>query len=236
MKPIVFVGPSLYGHHTATSADIDLEPPAGSGDILKAVQAGRRVIGLIDGTFESGPAVWHKEILYALSLGCAVFGAASMGALRAAECYAFGIVGVGTIFEDYRSGRRTSDGDVALTFGPPELGYPPTSLPLVDAEDALAGLLAAAVLDEEGCDRLRLAARTMFFKDRSWDQLFEVAGVSTANADRCRCWLAASGPGRKTRDALELLQAVRRATAPRAAYPFEPTLFFDQLRQSFAGG
>ncbi|MEJ0097006.1 MAG: TfuA-like protein [Bauldia sp.] len=51
----------------------------------KAVLAGASVIGLVDGVFENVASVWHKEILYALSEGVQVFGAASMGALRAAD-------------------------------------------------------------------------------------------------------------------------------------------------------
>ena len=42
---------------------------------------------IIDGVFQSEPAVRHKEILWALSLGVPVVGAASMGALRAAELF-----------------------------------------------------------------------------------------------------------------------------------------------------
>ena len=42
------------------------------------------VVGVIDGAFLSGPAVWHREIIWALSQGVQVLGAASMGALRAA--------------------------------------------------------------------------------------------------------------------------------------------------------
>ena len=42
------------------------------------------------GAFASVPAVRHKEILWALSEGIPVIGAASIGALRAAELTAFG--------------------------------------------------------------------------------------------------------------------------------------------------
>ncbi|RUX88390.1 hypothetical protein EN930_18015 [Mesorhizobium sp. M7A.F.Ca.CA.004.11.2.1] len=73
----------------------DIAPPARCGDVMRAVLEGRKVIGLIDGLFESGPAVWHKEILFALDAGCRLLGAASMGALRAAECWQFGMIGIG---------------------------------------------------------------------------------------------------------------------------------------------
>ena len=71
------------------------------------------MIGIIDGGFEYTAPVWHKEILYALSAGTRVLGAASMGALRAAECHSFGMTGVGSIFKEYRDGTRIDDSDVA---------------------------------------------------------------------------------------------------------------------------
>jgi hypothetical protein len=45
--------------------------------------------------FDSTPAVLHKEILWAMDRGVGVSGAASMGALRAAELHWYGMVGVG---------------------------------------------------------------------------------------------------------------------------------------------
>ena len=76
--------------------------PARQGDIWRAVRAHRPVaIGLIDGVFFHEPAVWHREILWALAEGVHVFGAASMGALRAAELEPFGMRGVGRVFAAY---------------------------------------------------------------------------------------------------------------------------------------
>ena len=86
--------------------DADYRPPAKQGDICRAVQErGPDAVALIDGYFEQVPAVWHKEILWAMKLGVQVYGASSMGALRAAELQQFGMIGVGKIFEAYVSGR-----------------------------------------------------------------------------------------------------------------------------------
>ena len=49
--------------------------------------------------------MWHKEILFALSEGIDVYGAASMGALRAAELDAFGMRGIGDVYSAYAEGR-----------------------------------------------------------------------------------------------------------------------------------
>lgn len=107
-------------------------PPAANGDVYRAVSAAPTAIGLVDGYFENVPAVWHKEILYALSQGVHVFGAASMGALRAAELSEFGMVGVGAIFAAYRDNRLEDDDEVAVVHGPAELDYLPVSEAMVN--------------------------------------------------------------------------------------------------------
>ncbi len=93
---IVFAGPSLHGTPVEWG-DIVCRGPAETGAIERALGDGATVIGLVDGHYQQVGAVWHKEILAALAAGAAVFGAASMGALRAAECAPFGMVPVGSI-------------------------------------------------------------------------------------------------------------------------------------------
>ena len=56
----------------------------------------------------------YKELLLALSQGVHVVGGASMGALRAAELYPFGMEGVGEIFEWFRDGVIEADDEVAV--------------------------------------------------------------------------------------------------------------------------
>ena len=62
-------------------------PPVAQGDVLRALAHQPRLIGIIDGYFDTVPAVWHKEILYAMERGVHVFGASSIGALRAVELH-----------------------------------------------------------------------------------------------------------------------------------------------------
>ena len=69
--------------------------------MLRASRERVQRIAIIDGYFERMAAVWHKEILVALEKGIAVWGAASMGALRAAELAPFGMVGVGAIYQAF---------------------------------------------------------------------------------------------------------------------------------------
>ena len=103
MTTVVFLGPTLAPRDATFLLAADYLPPACQGDIYRAVRDRRPVaIGLVDGVFQQAPAVWHREILWALTRGVHVFGAASMGALRAAELAPFGMQGVGRVFEAYR--------------------------------------------------------------------------------------------------------------------------------------
>ncbi len=179
---LVFCGPTLpllaSGEGRKAHPELVLAPPARQGDLLRAVRDGARCIGLVDGLFEHVPAVWHKEILFALSKGVAVFGAASMGALRAAECEAFGMVPVGSIARDYASGRRVDDSDVAQLHGPAELGYPALSVPLVTVEAVLDEALRTGVVNASEHAALDAAARAIFFKHRRWPDILARANLA----------------------------------------------------------
>ncbi len=231
MRRILFAGPSLSSVPGTELGEIELRPPAGKGDLLAAVLDGATVIGLVDGTFEFSPSTWHKEILFALDRGVAVFGAASLGALRAAECAAFGMQGIGQIYNDYLSGRRTADADVAVVHGPAGLGHQPLTEALVDIEATLANLTSAGLLPAERCTRLLAAARAAHFKDRSWQFLIDRADIP--EADRTLALVKTHRVSIKTADALLLIDAMRRSdiAAERQSLPapFSHTMFFDAL-------
>lgn len=204
---IVFAGPSLPDAAAFCGDGIDARPPAAHGDVLAAVRAGATAIGLIDGNFENVAPVWHKEILHALDEGVAVFGAASMGALRAAECASFGMIGIGRIYEDYATGRRMDDADVALLHGPAELGYPPLSLPLVNVEATLDRLEATDAIDKYYIFTLRETARDLFYKERTWSTVLEKAGM-VKDRDLLMQLLHATAVNQKRDDALALVRAL----------------------------
>ena len=211
---ILFAGPSLPDALRLCAGAVEARPPAAHGDVLAAVRAGATAIGIVDGNFEHVAPVWHKEILYALDAGVTVFGAASMGALRAAECDAFGMIGIGGIYEDYASGRRVDDADVALLHGPAELGYPALSLALVNVEATLDRLETLGRLGGKDLERLRAAARALFYKDRTWSAILDRAGMAESRGELLQLFLA-SNVDRKREDALALL-AVLRDYAPQS--------------------
>lgn len=171
---IVFVGPTVP--QAARFTTLSVRPPAQQGDVVRAVEEGATVICLIDGIYEYVPATWHKEILFALSRGVIVIGAASMGSLRAVECAFFGMVGIGAIFQAYQSGIRIDDADVALLHGPQELGYPSLTLPMVNVDATLEALLWENQISKNEFDTLVTSARRLFFKLRTWRSVCQSAG------------------------------------------------------------
>src|SRR5271157_5600425 len=132
MNVIVFTGPTLTPQEVRQVIDAECLPPVSQGDVYRAALRRPRVIGIIDGYFERMPAVWHKEILWALSQGIHVFGAASMGALRAAELAPFGMKGIGSIYEAFHSGELEDDDEVAVAHGDESTGYRSTSEAMVN--------------------------------------------------------------------------------------------------------
>ena len=118
MSVYVFTGPTISASEANRELDAIYLPPAAEGDVCLVTLQRPHAIGIIDGYFQSVPTVRHKEILWAMSRGIHVFGSASIGALRAAELAAFGMEGVGTIFELYRDGVLEDDDEVAIAHGP----------------------------------------------------------------------------------------------------------------------
>ena len=146
MELIVFAGPSMGSPDPAAAQHIAFRPPARYGDITGAVRSNAAVIGLIDGVFETAAAVWHKEIVYALAAGVSVFGAASIGALRAVELEPFGMIGIGDIFRAYRDGKIEDDDEVAVQHGPAELGFLPLTEAMVNVRATLDAATRAGIL------------------------------------------------------------------------------------------
>lgn len=169
----VFVGPSLPGW--TSSGLFEARPPAAAGDLLALAQGRPCTAVLIDGLFGTVPSVWHKEVLLLLSSGFRVIGAASMGALRAAELAPFGMVGCGAIYRGFASGRLTADDEVAVIHAPPALGSRPLSLAQVDVRATLRQAVRRRLLPAGAARHLRAVSAAMHFRDRDWAALFVAA-------------------------------------------------------------
>lgn len=219
---VLFAGPSLYGQDY-DRAGLELRPPARQGDIYNVVREGAAAIGLIDGVFGAVPSLWHKEILFALSEGVRVIGGASLGALRAAECHAFGMEAIGSIAADYLSGVRTEDSDVCLAHCPAELDFMPLSEPLVDVEATLHALEISGLISAVEGAELLTEASALYFGDRTVEALI---GAARLSADRRTMIERAYRDKRvslKSTDALAVIARLRtlgRKRGPRPNWTF----------------
>ena len=242
---ILFVGPTLHGlvkdGGLAAAPAIICRPPAAQGDIARAVLDGATVIGLVDGRYEDVAAPWHKEILFALQEGVTVLGAGSLGALRAVECEHFGMVGVGSIFERYRSGELVNDSDVAQLHGPAELGNFPITEAFVNIEATLRRIQNIGAIASEDAEALLRLARSLFFKNLTVEALAHLCCKEAGQAERLRQVLEAHRVDVKRADALILVQMMRdveekrRISEPpwRMAEPAIWKIFFHRLREEY---
>jgi len=238
---VLFVGPTLYKLVRDRTLDgcpeIERRPPAGQGDIARAVLDGATVIGLVDGRYEDVAAPWHKEILYAIQEGVTVLGAGSLGALRAAECAAFGMIGIGRTFQRYASGELVDDSDVAQLHGPDEIGSLPLTEAFVNVEATIDRAVATGELPIDEANRLKGFARGIFFKELCFETLATRYVQNSAGATELRLCLERNRVDAKRRDALELVEAMaalparRRAQAPqwRLAMPAIWVAFISNL-------
>lgn len=242
MKIVVFLGPTLPIQDARSILDAVYLPPVAQGDVARAERDGADVIGIVDGYFECVPAVWHKEILHAMARGVHVLGSSSMGALRAAELAAFGMEGVGSIFEAYHNGELEDDDEVAVIHGPPELGYPSLSEAMVNVRRTLSDAMAAGVivLSTQRC--LESAAKSLHYRDRTWSRVLRSArhlGLAPDQLSALERWLPEGRVDQKREDAVEMLGqiGVRFQRSPRpkeVAYHFENTTIWAAATKSVA--
>jgi hypothetical protein len=227
---LVFLGPSLPAAEAARIGPCRILPPARAGDLFAVLPLRPLAIALVDGVFELAPSVWHREILAALDAGIAVFGGASMGALRAAELGAFGMVGVGKIFRDYRDGVLSDDAEVALLHAGPEHGYRPFTLPLVAVRAAADAARRDRLLPAAQARAVVAAAERVFWQERTWPAVLHRARIGARARARLAAFLPRA-PDPKAADARACLEAAaafvraRRKGGPpppRPALPFPP--------------
>ncbi|MEV5409918.1 TfuA-like protein [Thermopolyspora sp. NPDC052614] len=182
MRAVVFVGPSVPPDAVrAIVADrVETRPPVRRGDIQALYADGGAPpthIGIIDGQFFQGLSISPKEILAVMDEHRArVYGAASMGALRAAELHPWGMIGVGDIFEMYRSGRVDADDEVAITYDEDTMRA--LCEPMVNMRVAFDAAVARGVVPAHvGALAVRTAKR-LYFPDRTYRRVLdELAGA-----------------------------------------------------------
>lgn len=229
MTIIAFAGPSLPKADRSEFDLVEWRPPAEAGDLLRLEPKPGMILCLIDGYFDHRPAVRHKEILLLLSEGVRIFGASSIGALRAAEMDGFGLVGVGAIYRAYSRGTIRGDDEVALIHASAERDWRPLSVPLVDVRATLCRARRGAVLQSDDARALLRAAASIHYIDRSWQSVMAASGHSE-RLGAFTAWLRTNEASQKNLDAKACIRAALRcANAAIARPPLVRTVFLDAL-------
>ncbi|MER7332209.1 MULTISPECIES: TfuA-like protein [unclassified Micromonospora] len=171
------------------------------------------MVGLVDGVFRHGTAISPNEVLRAVDRGVLVLGSSSMGALRAAECAPFGMVGVGRVYEAYASGEVDADDEVAMTYDRESLR--PMSEAMINLRFGIAAAVSAGVVDAGLADRFLAVAKGLHYPQRSLAAVLArlAREVDAGSCAAVRRFFVELAPNVRRDDARQLLMEVRRAVA-----------------------
>jgi len=184
-------------------------PPVRCGDLFRILQKKPKIIAIIDGIFESMAAVWHKEILLCLERGIIIFGASSMGALRAVELADYGMIGVGKIFEAYQSGELNDDDEVAVMHSSAN-DYTVLTDAMVNIRASINNAVEMDILSKKDADLMLKVAKKLFYKERDFERVLIILasmGVDEDIINNFTLWLEKGGyVDLKKQDAIFLLE------------------------------
>ena len=184
-RPVVFLGPSCSVAHAKLKLDADFRPPATAGDIDTLVRTKiTRVIVLIDGVLVDGYPPSPRELVRALDAGCLVFGAASIGALRAVELWRQGMRGSGWIYRMYKAGRIDRDDELVSLMHPEH--FFPLTVPLIRLRFALRELRRDGRIEPRHARILFNRLKNVHYEERSAQRVrdqFSKLGLETRIAN-----------------------------------------------------
>jgi hypothetical protein len=197
-KIAIYLGPSLDVADARAVLDAEYLAPIKRNDLAKLSEE-ITTVGIIDGEFFQSLAVSPMEVVTLLDRSVKVYGASSMGALRAVETEPYGMIGVGKIFEWFRDGLIDADDEVALAYDPQT--YRHCSVPLVNIRFALNDAVCSGVISEGKAQEIIDAVKKVYFPLRSLALVYELCPV-------LRSFFAMRKPDQKRDDALALLHTI----------------------------
>lgn len=175
----VFAGPSLPECDRIVAPGVAYLAPAARGDVAHAAAEYTSIL-LLDGVFHQDLAVTPKEALAACR-HVTLYGAASMGALRAVECRPYGAIPLGAIARWYACGVLDGDDEVAVAMDP-RSGVA-LSVPAVNVRYVAWLASRRGILDRMTARAWAHAARTtIYYAERSWPAAVALAPVAARKA------------------------------------------------------
>jgi hypothetical protein len=119
------------------------------------------------------------------------------------------MIGVGEIYQAYRSGRLVSDDEVALIFDP--FTWEPRSEPLVNIRFNLELAELRGIIDAAARDELFRCAQSQYFPERTYERMMRSAEgrVDAKTLQRLREFLKDEGRDFKMEDAMAALRRTK---------------------------
>lgn len=213
VKIIIYAGLSLPFSEAKdildSTEDIEViyKRPIQRGDLTQVLKENPDIIGIIDGMFHQNSAVGHKEILNVLKNGIKVFGASSMGALRASELDTLGMVGIGYVYNQYASGEVDSDDDVAVMLDSETLE--PLSEPLINMKYVFEKAVDEKILTIDEKDELMGIAKKTYYPKRSYAKTLSESSLDNDKKGELINFIRESKDIKKE-DAKELICHIRK--------------------------
>jgi hypothetical protein len=202
----VFCGPSLLPEDRIASPSIVYVPPASRGDVARAAERFDTVL-IIDGVFHHDLAPTPREVYDALPR-VRIFGASSMGALRAAECAPYGAVPLGVIAGWYVRELIDGDDEVAVLVDPDTQRA--LTVPSVNVRHVAGLAVRRGLMDRASADAWIGHARDIFYMDRTWKGAIDLAPLGLRD---CLREIAQKEGDLKRLDARFALRSVMRRLA-----------------------
>ena len=212
VKVIIYAGLSIPFDEakeildSSENVEVIYKRPIQRGDLGQALKEHPDIIGIIDGVFHQNSAVGHKEILNAMKSGIRVFGASSMGALRASELDTLGMTGIGYVYGQYSSGEVDSDDDVAVMLDSETLEA--LSEPLINMKYVFTNAVAEGIITDYEKDELLSIAKKTFYPKRNYAQTLAQSSLDSETKGKLIDFIRTS-PDIKKEDAKELLKHIK---------------------------
>lgn len=210
----------IYGGLSITAEQVaailpgaNFSGPIARDNLLRDIDLGYQVVGIIDGLFYQALAVTAGEIMDAIRCGLKVYGSSSMGAMRAVELEPFGMIGCGKIVELIKETPIFRDDYLGQSISTEEFG--PKSVSWVDLHFELKRQIAAGKIKESDAKTLLTLYSEIHFARRNGEEL--KLALATLGADHT--WnprmdkLFQELKSQKHLDAIDLLQQIRQELA-----------------------
>ena len=180
--------------------------PIHRGDLGQAFKEHPDIIAIIDGVFHQNSAVGHKEILNVMKNGVKVYGASSMGALRASELDTLGMIGVGYVYTQYATGEVDSDDDVAVMLDSETLEA--ISVPLINMKYVFTNAASEGIITDDEKEELLKITKKTYYPQRTYAKTLSESDLDNDKKTKLIDFIRTS-PDIKKEDAKELLETIK---------------------------